>query len=128
MIIKNSIKKSIYCNMENKIISENLVKDVLNQILSEDVSKVKRDDFNRVQFKIEELQNSLSETIKDLRKLEDSIPSGLKTLTNGRISSINVGLSNSQKLLIQLKDKVRQHKRNLFSQQVDEKKNEEKKK
>ena len=108
--------------MEKKIISENLVKDVLNQILSEDVSKVKRDDFNRVQFKIEELQNSLSETIKDLRKLEDSIPSGLKTLTNGRVSSINVSLSNSQKVLTQLKDKVRQHKRSLFSQQVDEKK------
>ena len=108
--------------MENKIISENLVKDVLNQILNEDISKVRREDFNRVQFKIEELQNSLSETIKDLRKLEDSIPSGLKTISNGRMSAINSGLSNAQKLLMQLKDKVKQHKRNLFSQQVDEKK------
>lgn len=108
--------------MENKIISENLVKDVLNQILNEDVSKVRREEFNRVQFKIEELQNSLSETIKDLRKLEDSIPSGLKTLTNGRVTSISNSLLNSQKLLSQLKDKIRQHKRNLFSQQVDEKK------
>lgn len=108
--------------MENKIISENLVKDVLNQIINEDVSKVRRDEFNRVQFKIEELQNSLSETIKDLRKLEDSVPSGLKTITNGRMTSISTNLSNSQKLLSQLKDKIKQHKRNLFSQQVDEKK------
>lgn len=108
--------------MENKIISENLVKDVLNQILNEDVSKVRREEFNRVQFKIEELQNSLSETIKDLRKLEDSIPSGLKTLTNGRVTSISNGLLNSQKLLSQLKDKIRQHKRTVYSQQVDEKK------
>lgn len=108
--------------MENKIISENVVKSVLNRILNEETSKVKREDFNRVQFKIEELQNSLNETIKEFRKLEDSIPGGLKTVSNGRITGISSNLSSAQKLLAQLKDKIKQHKRSTYSQQVDEKK------
>jgi hypothetical protein len=57
-----------------------------------------------------------------LRKLQESIPSQLKTLTNGRISSISNSLTDAQKVTSQLKDKIRQHKRNMFSQQVDEKK------
>lgn len=108
--------------MEKKIISENVVKSYLSQILSEEVSKVKREDFNRVQFKIDELQNSLNETLKELRKLEDSIPAGLKTICHGRISGMSNSLSSSQKLLIQLKEKIRQHKKNLYSQQVEQKK------
>ena len=75
-----------------------------------------------MQFKIEELQNSLSETMKEFRKLEDSIPNGLKTVSNGRVSGISSSLSNAQKLITQLKDKIKQHKRSSFTQQVDEKK------
>lgn len=104
------------------LISEEIVKNMVQELLSEETSKVKRDDFNRVQYKIEELQNSLSETIKELRKLEDSIPGGLKTLSNGRIGSISTNLSNANKLIVQLKDKIRQHKKSIYSQQVDEKK------
>jgi hypothetical protein len=108
--------------MENKIITENKVNEVLQRILNEETSKVKRDDYSRVQFKIEELQNSLNDTLKEFRKLDDSIPGGLKTITNGRISSISGSLSNAQKLISQLKDKIRQHKRSSSVQQVDEKK------
>jgi hypothetical protein len=108
--------------MENKMITENIVKEALKKVLNEETSKVNRQDFSRVQFKIEELQNSLNETIKELRKLEDSIPDGLKTITNARISGISSNMSSSQKLLTQLKEKIRQHKRSLFTQQVDEKK------
>lgn len=108
--------------MENKIITENRVNEVLQRILNEETSKVKRDDYSRVQFKIEELQNSLNDTLKEFRKLDDSIPGGLKTITNGRLSSISSSLSNAQKLILQLKDKIRQHKRSSSVQQVDEKK------
>jgi hypothetical protein len=108
--------------MEKPIIIENIVKNKIFEILNEEVSKVKRDDFARVQFKIEELQNSLNETIKELRKLEDCIPNGLKTVSNGRMSGISSNLLNTQKLLSQLKDKIRQHKRALYSQQIEEKK------
>lgn len=108
--------------MERNTINEEQVRNILDKILSEQTSKVSRNEFSRVQFKIEELQNSLNETVKELRKLEDSIPSGLKSITNGRINSISSYLGNSQKVLIQLKDKVKSHKRNSFSQQVDEKK------
>ena len=108
--------------MENKIISENVIKSVLDQLLNEESSKVKRDEFNRVQFKMDELQNSLNETIKEFRKLQDSIPGGLKTVTNGRINGIGSGLADAQKLLSQLKDKVKSYKRSAYAQQVEEKK------
>lgn len=108
--------------MEKIIISEDLVRNVLNDVLLEQSSKVSRQDFNRVQFKIDELQNSLNETVKELRKLDDSIPSGLKSTANGRISGISTSLSNAQKLIVQLKDKVRQQKKSVYSQSLDEKK------
>jgi len=108
--------------MKKQEITEEIVKNKVLEVLSEQTSKVKREDFARVQFKIEELQNSLSETFKELRKLEDSVPNNLKTLTNGRISGISLSLSNAQKTLIQLKEKIKQHKRNLYTQQVEEKK------
>jgi hypothetical protein len=108
--------------MENKIISENKVKEVILQILNEDTSKVRREEYAKVQFKMEELQNSLNETLKEFRKLEDSIPGGLKTISNGRISGISQNLTNAQKLIVQLKDKIKQHKKSTYTQQVDEKK------
>lgn len=108
--------------MEKNIISENLIKEAVDKVLFEQMSKVSRQDFSRVQFKIEELQNSLGETVKELRKLEDSIPSGLKSTSNARISGISVSLNNAQKLLIQLKDKVRQYKKSIFTQSLEEKK------
>jgi hypothetical protein len=108
--------------MEKNIISENQIKEVLVKILSEQTSKVSRQEFSKVQFKIDELQNSLNETIKELRKLDDSIPSGLKTLSNARISGISSNLSAAQKIVIQLKDKVKQYKKTLYTQQIEEKK------
>ena len=108
--------------MENKIISENEVKNILFNILNEEVTKVKREDYARAQYKIEELQNSLNETVKELRKLQDSTPNGLKTIMGNRISSISSDLSNSQKLVQQLKEKVKQYKRSLYQQPIDEKK------
>lgn len=108
--------------MTKDIISENDIKTALSKILNEETSKVRREDYNRVQYKIEELQNSLSETIKELRKLESSVPSGLEIVTNNRLKGISSNLSGAQKLLYNLKDKVRQHKKSTYSQQVDEKK------
>jgi hypothetical protein len=108
--------------MEKQIITENQVKDILDKVLMEQTSKVSRNEFSRVQFKIEELQNSLNETVKELRKLEDSIPGGLQMLTKSRVSMISSNLSNSQKVLSILKDKVRQYKRSLYAQSIEEKK------
>ena len=108
--------------MEKIIITENQVKDILDKVLMEQTSKVSRNEFSRVQFKIEELQNSLNETVKELRKLEDSIPGGLQTLTKSRVSIISSNLINSQKVLSILKDKVRQYKRSLYAQSIEEKK------
>lgn len=104
------------------MITENQVKDILDKILLEETSKVRRDDYNRVQYRIEELQNSLNETLKEFRKVNDTLPDGLKTVSNGRMSGISSSLNNAQKLIGQLKEKIKQHKRSTFSQQVEEKK------
>ena len=108
--------------MKNNLISENKVSEVLRQILSEETSKVKREDFARLQFKIDELQNSLSETMREFKKLEDSIPGGLKTLCNARVSGVSGNLTNAQKLIVQLKDKIKQYKKSASTQQSYEKK------
>jgi hypothetical protein len=108
--------------MEKTIISEEIVKNVLNGLLSEETSKVKREHYAKVQFKLEELENSLGETMKELRKLEDSIPDGLKTVVNGRIIGLNRNLGEADKLINQLKHKIKQHKKSAFVQQVEEKK------
>lgn len=109
--------------MERKIITEENIKNTLFNILNEEVSKVKREEFNRVQFKLDELEGSLNDTIRELRKLEDSIPSGLKTVCNGRVSNIDSNLRNTQKLIHQLKDRVKKHKKSMYSQNMVEKKN-----
>jgi hypothetical protein len=108
--------------MEKIIITENQVKNILDKVLMEQTSKVSRNEFSKVQFKIEELQNSLNETVKELRKLEDSIPTGLENLTKSRISMISNNLVNSQKLIAIVKDKIRNYKRSLYSQPIEEKK------
>lgn len=108
--------------MKKNLITENHIKEILNTILNEDTSKVRREEYARTQYKIEEFQNSLNETIKEFRKLEESLPNGLKTISNGRISAISSSLSNAQKLISQLKEKIRQHKKSSQSQQIEEKK------
>jgi len=109
--------------MEKSTISEEMIKNTLFQILNEEASKVKREDYNRLQYKMEELQNSLNETMKELRKMEDCVPDGLKTLCNGRVSGISNNLANAQKLIGQLKSKIRKHKKAVYaSQQVEDKK------
>ena len=110
--------------MEKKIIIESQVINILTQVLNEETSKVKRDEYNRVQFKLDELENSLNETCKELEKLKNSIPEGLNTLTSGRIIGIASHLSSVKKMIVQLKTKVRLHKKSAYSiQQVEEKKN-----
>lgn len=108
--------------MEKLVITEEQVKNALQQILNEESSKVKREEINRVQFKIDELQNSLNDTLKELRKLDDCVPSGLRSVCNGRVSGISSNLQSAQKLIIQLKEKIKLHKKSLYSQSIEEKK------
>jgi hypothetical protein len=108
--------------MKKIVISENIIKNKIFDVLNEETSKVKREDYAKTQYKIEELQNSLNETMREFRKLEESLPNGLKTVANGRVTGISSSLSNAQKLISQLKDKIRQHKRASYVQQVEEKK------
>ena len=108
--------------MEKVFLTENQIKEVVNSILNESTSKVSRYEFGRVQFKMDELQNSLNETVKELRKLQDSIPNGLQNITKSKISTISTNLNDSQKLLMIVKEKVRNYKKSLYSQTIEEKK------
>lgn len=109
--------------MVNKEIEEKTVLRILNNILLEETSKVNRTDYNRVQFKMDELESQILETIKEFRKFEDAIPDGLKTLTNGRLKSIYTNLVESHNTLKTLKVKVKNHKKINHQQSVDEKTN-----
>jgi peptidoglycan hydrolase CwlO-like protein len=105
-----------------KLILEDHIKEILGQVIAEETSKVSRYEFGRVQFKIDELENSLNETIKEFRKLQDSIPSGLKGVTNSRLTQLSSNLSTSKKVVTELKDKVKKYKRSVYTQQTDENK------
>jgi len=108
--------------MSNITINEEKVRNVIKNILEEETSKVSRNDYGKVQFKMEELENQLVETIKELRKVEDSIPDGLKTLSSNRLKSISSGLYDAHNTLKQLKNKVKEHKKSTYQQQMGEKK------
>lgn len=108
--------------MDKNFINENIVKNVLLDVLSEEISKVKRDDFNRVQYKIEELENSLKETLKELSKLESCVPEGLKTVCSNRVVAISNNLKSTEKIIHVLKKKLKNYKREIYSKQIEEKK------
>jgi len=101
--------------MKKIIISEEQVKKILDDILLEQVNKVSRQDFSRIQFKIEELENSLNDTIKEFKKLQESIPNGLKNPTNKKIMTISQYLIGAQGNIVALKSGVRAYKRKIYS-------------
>ena len=104
--------------MEKVIVTEEQVKEVLNNILSEQMKRVSRQDFNRTQFKIEELQNSLNETLREYGKLKASIPGGLQTPTKSRVLSIGEHLHGVQGDLNKLKVGVFNYKKKMYSRQT----------
>ena len=107
--------------MKNNIITEDKVISALNKVLLEESTKVKREEFNRIQYKLDELNGSLIDIIREIRKLEDSTPLGLKNVTNSGITSVYSLLYSAEKRLVQLIEKVRQHKRLMYSQRIKEK-------
>jgi len=108
-------------NMKN-LITEEMVKKILEDVLLEEISKVSRFEFNRVQFKIDEVENALKDTKRELIKLENSIPKGLKSISNGKLSSISSDIIKIQKTLQQFSDKVKSYKKSTFTTKIEEKK------
>lgn len=114
--------QSIYVIMEQELNYEYII-STIRGILSEETKKVRREDYNKVQFKMDEFENQLIETIRELRKLDDSIPEGLKTISSGRMKNLSILLSNAHNTIKQLKSKVREHKKIAYlPTQVEEKK------
>jgi uncharacterized protein (UPF0216 family) len=103
-------------------INEEYIMETIRKVISEETSKVNRNDYNKVQFKIDELESQLAETVKELRKVQDCIPEGLRTISSSRLGSIASNLNDANKTLKVLKNKIKDHKRGTYQQQVDEKK------
>jgi paraquat-inducible protein B len=106
--------------MEKIVITEDQVKKVLDNLLAEEVNKVSRQDFNRVQFKIEELENSLNETMKEYRKLQESLPPAFRNATSKKMQSILSYLNITKQTIGGLKENVKMFKRKIYSQHVPE--------
>jgi len=107
--------------MEKILITEEQIKKALESVLiNEEASRVSRQDFSRVQFKIEELQNSLNETQKEFAKLQAGMPMGLKNITNKRMLTISSYLIGAQGNIAKLKDLVRIYKRKVNTPTVPE--------
>lgn len=107
--------------MEKNVIIEN-TKLILKQIILEDISKVSRQDYNRVLFKLEELENSLNETIKEYKKLEDSIPGGLNLVTRKKMSSIQSQLYGTKSEIHNMVKNIKNFKKRNSNQTIVEKK------
>jgi translation initiation factor RLI1 len=120
MVIKKWMISEL-SNMKN-LITEEMVKKILEDVLLEEISKVSRFEFNRVQFKIDEVENALKDTKRELIKLENSIPKGLKSISNGKLSSISSDIIKIQKTLQQFSDKVKSYKKSTFTTKIEEKK------
>jgi hypothetical protein len=116
-IKKYPIKKYLYI-MENNLITEDKVKEILAKILNEE--KVSRNEYSRVQFKLDEISGCLSDTIKEVRKLEDTIPTGLKSSISSKVNAIMGNLNTTHKSVEVLKQKVKQLKKAAFAQIVPE--------
>lgn len=114
--------------MDKKQISEEKILEVISQVLNEEVSKIKREDYTRLLYRIDDFERSLSELMKEFHKIDGSTPTGLKYLCKDKMSKINNNLLFSQRLLSQLKEKVWQKRRELSNHQTMSQIEEKKKK
>ena len=94
-----------------ELITEDKIKEILQKVLNEDTQKASRMDYNRVQFKIDEIVSSLTETQKELRKLRESIPGPLKKVTDKKLNEVTASLSNSQRIINDMRIKIQQIKK-----------------
>ncbi len=70
----------------------------------------------------DDLNGAIQDAQKELRKLDDSVPNGLKNITNKKINEITTNLSNVKTLITSLKSKIYQIKKQNYSQPLEEKK------
>lgn len=109
-------------NMKNIFLTESQIKEVVSNIINESNNKVSRHEFSKVQFKLDDLNGAIQDAQKELRKLDDSVPNGLKNITNKKINEISTNLSNVKTLITSLKSKIYQIKKQNYSQPLEEKK------
>lgn len=90
---------------------EKLAKEILNEMVIEESKKIKREDFNRILFKIEEIEKSVFEIEKDIEKMENIIPFILKSTTAPKINLMKNNLLGFQRGLFDLKIKINKLKK-----------------
>jgi hypothetical protein len=108
--------------MKKIFLTESQIKEVINSVINEANNKVSRHEFSKVQFKLDDLNGAIQDAQKELRKLEDSVPNGLKNVTNKKINEITTNLTDVKNLISSLKSKIHQIKKLNYSQPLEEKK------
>lgn len=103
------------------IIDEAQVKDALDKVINEQISKVSREEFTTIKLRINDLQKALNKTLDEMRELEESIPNNLKSITKGRTNKISAYLYNGQYFLNQLKNKLELYRRSTSARNISEK-------
>ena len=108
--------------MKKILLTEGQIKEIVNNVVNESNNKISRHEFSKVQFKLDDLNGAIQDAQKELRKLDDSVPNGLKNITNKKINEINTNLSNVKTLITSLKSKIYQIKKQNYTQPLEEKK------
>ena len=96
-------------------INEEMIQSMILTVINEEAMKVSRADYNKVQFRLDELMSTLSEMEKELRKLSDQMPTALMVVTKKKINSINDCLVKSKDEIGYIRNKVIEHKRRAFT-------------
>lgn len=105
--------------MENIIITEDTIKKILNDVLTEQSSKISSKEINRIDFKIDEFLSSLNDTIKEFKQLNESIPNSLLKVTNSKISTISGDLTSIYNNTLVLKQKLSNIKKSFYRKNVE---------
>lgn len=112
--------------MEKNQITEEKIREVLSHIIEEEVSKIKREDFARLLYKLDDFERSLVELMREFHKIDNSTPTSLKFICRDKTSLINNNLLMTHKQVIQLKEKIKLKRKrqanNDSIQQITEKK------
>ena len=104
--------------MDKNLITSDQVKMAFDNVVTEELSKIPRHEFNRTQFRIEEVQESLGDLIKNFMKLQNTLPTPLKYSIGKKIDTISSNISLIEKEITAVKTKVKDYKKKLYTNPI----------
>lgn len=96
-------------------INEEVIQSFILNVLNEETKKITRQDYQRAQFKIDELMSSLRESIKEINKLNEQLPIGLRVIAKNKMTKLSSSLEDAKQATYELSAKLKEHKTKSFS-------------